>query len=217
MASRRTRILIIGSKNFSSWSLRAWLALKAANLPFEERVVLPGTPRGEDDLLSLSPTGLVPCLMEGDLIVWDSLAIIEHVADLFPDLGLWPQDRSARAVARSVSAEMHSGFKTLRDIWPMNFTARGLTEHGSPALERDIARIDAIWRDCRERFGQGGPFLFGQFSAADAMFAPVASRFTTYRGATNDPVIDDYVATLMDMKPMREWAEGAAAEMARAA
>lgn len=217
MASRRTRVLIIGPKNTASWSLRAWLALKHFGLPFEERIVPVKGLGPNEDLRELSPSGLVPCLIEGDLMVWDSLAIIEHVADLFPDLQVWPQDRAARAVARSVSAEMHSGFRALRDLWPMNFAARGLGVQSTPSLQKDVARIDAIWRDCRERFGHGGKFLFGAFSAADAMFAPVASRFMTYRGPANDRVIDDYVAALMALKPMQEWGAAAAAEPARAA
>lgn len=213
MAVRRTRVLVIGSKNHSSWSLRAWLALRMFNLPFEERVV-PITGQGPNDgFRALSPSGLVPCLIEGELTVWDSLAIIEHVADLFPDLHVWPQDRQARAVARSVSAEMHSGFPDLRQEWPMNFAARGLNVAPGAGTQRDIARIDAIWRDCRARFGHGGPFLFGGFCAADAMFAPVASRFTTYRGASGDAVVDDYVAALMGLKPMQEWGAAAAAEI----
>lgn len=212
MAVRRTRVLVIGNKNLSSWSLRAWLTLKMVGLPFEEKLIRLDEPGFRDRIREASPAGLVPVLSEGDLTVWDSLAIIEHVNELFPDLGIWPQDKTARAVARAVSAEMHSGFAALRQQWPMNFTARGLATERTPELDRDIARIDAIWRDCRERFGHGGPFLFGVFSAADAMFAPVASRFTTYRGASGDTVVDAYVGALMDLKPMREWAAGAAEE-----
>ncbi len=217
MTVRRTRVLVIGPKNKSSWSLRAWLALKMFNLPFEERLVTWATAREKEALRALSPSGLVPCLIEGDLQVWDSLAIIEHVADLFPDLGIWPADRAARAVARSVSAEMHSGFKALREQWPMNFAARGVSTRITPALKRDIERIDAIWRDCRARFGSGGPFLFGPFCAADAMFAPVASRFATYCGATGDKTVDDYAAALMALKPMQAWGKAAAAEISAAA
>lgn len=209
---RRTRVLVIGSKTLSSWSLRAWLALKMAGLPFEERVADYTTARGRDALRALSPSGLVPALIEGDLTVWESLAIIEHVADLFPDAHLWPADRKARAVARSISAEMHAGFRSLREAWPMNFTARGRSVASNPGLQRDVERIDAIWRDCRARFGNGGPFLFGAFSGADAMFAPVVSRFVTYRGETGDKAIDDYVAAVMALKPMQEWGAGAAAE-----
>ena len=214
MAVRRTRVLLIGSKNLSSWSLRPWLALRMFNLPFEERVVPYATPQQKEKLRALSPSGLVPCLVEGDLTVWDSLAIIEHVADLFPDLHVWPQDRKARAIARAVSAEMHSGFHALRREWPMNFTARGLSQPPSADCQRDIDRIDAIWRICREQFGQGGPFLFGAFSAADAMYAPVASRYATYRGPSGDTVVDAYAAGLMALKPMKEWGAGAASETA---
>jgi glutathione S-transferase len=213
MAVRRTRVLLIGSKNASSWSLRPWLALRMFNLPFQERVVPYATPQQKEQLRALSPSGLVPCMIEGDLTVWDSLAIIEHVADLFPDLQVWPQDRKARAIARSVSAEMHSGFHALRHEWPMNFAARGLSRPPTAAAERDIARIDAIWRQCREQFGNGGPFLFGAFSGADAMYAPVAARYATYRGASGDAVIDAYVAALMALKPMKEWATAAAVEV----
>jgi glutathione S-transferase len=213
MAVRRTRVLVIASKNTSSWSLRAWLALKMFKLPFEERVIALSDPGAREALLAVSPSGLAPCLIDGDLTVWDSLAIIEHVADLFPDLNIWPQDRAARSVARSVSAEMHSGFRALRETWPMNFATRGVNVPSTPELQRDVTRIDAIWRDCRARFGNGGPFLFGAFCAADAMFAPVASRFTTYRGLSGDRVVDAYVTALMALKPMQDWGKGAAQEI----
>src|SRR6202030_2914832 len=173
--------LVIGNKNYSSWSMRPWLALRANNIDFEEVLIPLYT--GEADkkrILDVSLAGKVPVLIDGDVTVWDSLAIIEYLAERFPEKRLWPQDRTQRAHARSVSAEMHSGFAALRNECGMNLHR----PVGAIALSReahaDIARIQQIWTECRERYGKLGPFLFGNFSGADAMFAPVVHRFRIY-------------------------------------
>ena len=179
MAANRYR-LVIGNKNWSSWSLRPWLAMRRLGLPFEEINVRLRQADSKAAILKYSPSGLVPLLLDGDLAIWDSLAILEYLAEQHPDKHLWPADRQARALARSVSAEMHSGFAPLRQACSMEILADNPLEPVPETVETDIRRIIALWRECRSRFGAGGPFLFGEFSAADAMYAPVASRFRTY-------------------------------------
>src|SRR3954466_11365804 len=188
--------LVIGNKNYSSWSIEPWLALKASDIGFEEVSIPLYT--GEADkqrILKFSRSGKVPVLVDGDVTVWDSLAIIEYVAERFPEAKLWPEDRAGRAHARSISAEMHSGFAALRNECGMNLHrpvgAKPLSEN---ALA-DIARIQQIWSDCRARYGKTGPYLFGPFSAADAMYAPVVHRFRTYAVDVASPV-RDYMATM---------------------
>lgn len=199
--------LVIGNKNYSSWSLRPWLLLRQAGIPFEEiRLAL-----GRYDLSKYSPSGLVPVLKHGALAIWDSLAIAEYLAEQFPEKELWPRDVEARAMARSVSAEMHSGFTRLRTHMNMNcrshFPGKGMT----PEVTKDIQRIQHIWQDCRSRFGDGGPFLFGAFSIADAMYAPVSFRFITY-AVPLSPVAETYVRTLQDLPAMQEWLAAAKEE-----
>ena len=199
--------LIIGNKNYSSWSLRPWLLLKQAGIPFKEiRLAI-----GVDDLFKFSPSGKVPVLKHGTLTVGDSLAIAEYLAEQFPEKTLWPRDTEARAVARSLSAEMHSGFTDLRTQMNMNcrghFPGLGMT----PEVEKDIRRIQQIWQDSRSRFGQGGEFLFGQFSIADAMYAPVSFRFVTY-DVPLSPVAQAYVHTLQRLPAMQEWLAAAKQE-----
>lgn len=206
-------VLVIGDKNLSSWSLRPWLALKHAGVPFTERLVRLDRPTSRAELAAASPSGLVPCLIHDDFSIWDSLAICEYVAEIFPEAGLWPADRKARAHARAVSAEMHSGFAALRRAWPMNFARRNLARAPSPEVTADIARIAAIWTEARERFGRNGPFLYGGFSIADAMYAPVASRFATYGPVDLPPPARDYAQTLFELPAMSEWGEAAAAEV----
>lgn len=172
--------LFIGNKNYSSWSLRAWLALKAADVPFEERLLPFGSPDFSAAFEGLSAPQRVPLLLHDGLPVWDSLAIIEHVAERYPDKSLWPGDRAARAMARSVSAEMHSGFHHLRRHMPMNLWRPVEPRAYGAEVAADIARILHIWRTARAQFGAHGPYLFGRFCAADAMFAPVATRLRTY-------------------------------------
>ncbi|MFL9825588.1 glutathione S-transferase family protein [Rhodoplanes sp. SY1] len=172
--------LVIGNKNYSSWSFRPWIAMTVAGIPFEETVVSLGDPDFKATVSAHSGTGKVPVLIDGDVRVWESLAIIEYVADQHPEAGLWPADRVARAHARAIATEMHAGFAALRKALPMNFWRPPKRPVLADDVMRDIARIEAIWRDCRKRFGAGGPFLLGTFGAADAMYAPVVSRFFTY-------------------------------------
>jgi glutathione S-transferase len=185
--------LVIGNKNYSSWSMRPWLAMTVAGIPFEETVVPLDQPDTRAEIARHSPSGKVPCLIDGGIQVWESLAILEYLAERFPERALWPADSAARAAARSVSAEMHAGFSALRKLLPMNLwrpiESRALT----PEAAANVERLLAIWRDCRDRFGAGGPFLFGPFSIADAMFAPVVTRFRTY-----DVAVDETAARYME-------------------
>lgn len=202
-------VLIIGNKNYASWSMRAWLAMKHAGIPFVEHRVALYQPDSRRRVLAHSPSGKVPVLKDGATAVWDSLAILEYLAEKYPDRGLWPQSAAARAVARSMSAEMHSGFAALRARMPMNlrnsYPGRGLT----PEVEADIARITGLWTDCRAT--APAPFLFGDFCIADAMFAPVATRFVTY-GVRLPAVCQRYVDTLIALPAMQQWYADARAE-----
>lgn len=205
--------LYIGNKNYSSWSLRAWLTLKHVGTPFKEIVIpLEGPGRPTIAITPHSPSGKVPALRYGDMVVWDSLAIGEYLAEEFHQAHLWPADRVARAFARSASAEMHSGFANLRAQLPMNIHRAPFTLKRSAEVDADVARIDSLWTEARRRFGAGGPFLFGRFSIADAMFAPVATRFRTY-GVPLDEVSAAYVNTIHDLPAMREWTQAAKAEL----
>jgi glutathione S-transferase len=204
--------LYIGDKNLSSWSLRAWFLLKQAEIPFEEKLIPLDRPSTNATIKEKSPSGLVPCLVHDGLVVWDSLAIAEYVAETFPEKKLWPDDRAARARARSVSAEMHSGFAELRKVWPMNFSRVGMRHLQPASVKKDIERIAAIWTDCRKTFGEGGPFLFGRFSIADAMYAPVVSRFMTYGPVDLPEQAAAYRDMMFALPAMREWGEGAAKE-----
>ena len=204
--------LVIGNKAYSSWSLRPWLAMRVAGLAFEEELIRLSQPGSREALLRHSPAGRVPVLKHDGRTIWDSLAILEYLAELAPDAGLWPADAEARALARSVSAEMHSGFQALRGAMPMNLR-KHLPGRGRdlPDVADDILRITGIWRDCRQRFGDGGPFLFGTFCNADAMFAPVATRFRTY-AVELDPVSRAYADAVLDLSAFREWQAAAQAE-----
>lgn len=202
-------ILVIGNKNYSSWSLRPWLLMKVAGVDFEERVLPLYDPGSRQDVLAVSPTGKLPCLLEGAERVWDSLAICETIAERVP--GLWPEDARARAFARSISAEMHSGFTALRTRLPMNVRADLTGKQIEIDVERDIARIVSIWTECRTRFGAEGPFLFGRFGVADAMFAPVVFRFRIY-GVSLPTVAAAYRDAVLALPAMREWEAGARAE-----
>lgn len=203
--------LVIANKNYSSWSMRPWLSLKMAGIPFEEIVV----PLAEDDTASRiarhSPSGKVPLLKDGDLAIWESLAIIEYLHERYPDAAIWPRAPQARAVARAVSAEMHAGFAALRSQLPMNVRATRPPVPLSAEVVGDVGRIRALWQDCRARFGEGGPFLFGSFCAADAMYAPVVTRFRTY-GVELDAAARDYCDAILALPAVREWFEAAAAE-----
>ena len=204
--------LVIGNKNYSSWSMRPWLALRASHIPFEEIFIPLYTGQTDKDrILGFTRSGKVPALIDGDITVWDSLAIIEYLAERFPEANLWPQDRAARAHARSISAEMHSGFVPLRNECGMNLHR----PVGSVALSEDaranIARVEEIWSDCRERHGKQGPFLFGAFTAADAMYAPVVHRFRTY-AVKLGPVAQAYMEAMMALPAFKEWTEAGLAE-----
>jgi glutathione S-transferase len=203
--------LVIGNRNYSSWSLRPWLLLRALDIPFQEVRVALGRPDTAQQIALYSPAGRVPVLREGTRAIWDSLAICEYVAEVHSRLQAWPADAQARAVARSVSAEMHSGFGALRQALPMNCRASGRRVPIGPEVARDIARIQQIWRDCRGEFGAGGPWLFGRFSIADAMFAPVALRFVTY-GIDGDATAQAFVRTVREHPAVREWVAAARAE-----
>ena len=203
--------LVIGDKNWSSWSLRPWILLKQAGIPFEEISVRLRQPDTAAQIAVHSPSGWVPVLLTDEGEVWDSLAICEYLADRFPEKKLWPAERYARAVARSVSAEMHSGFPSLRKEMSMFCLARIALPSVSDDTLKDIARIIAMWEDCRRRFGQGGPFLFGDFSVADAMFAPVVTRFRTYGVALGDE-LQGYCDAVMALDAMQEWLAGARVE-----
>jgi glutathione S-transferase len=209
--------LVIGDKNLSSWSLRPWLALKQCGIPFAEECIRLRQPDSKAEILRHSPSGKVPALKTRTGAVWDSLAILDYLAERHPEHKLWPSNEEARAAARSISAEMHSGFATLRNDMPMDLLAKLPAPPLSPALEADIGRIAAIWKDTRGRFGQGGPFLFGAFSIADAMYAPVATRFRTY-GVDLGRFGDDgtgaaYAETILALPAMEEWTRGAEQEV----
>jgi glutathione S-transferase len=201
--------LIIGNKNYSSWSLRPWLLLRHLELAFEEQQILLDQPESEARILAVNPAGRVPALRHGELLVWDSLAIGEYLCEL-AGKGL-PRERAARAVARSVCAEMHSGFQALRTLWPMNARALGRRTALTAPLQRDIARIDALWQDCRRHYGSAGAWLFGEYSMADAMYAPVVLRFRSY-GAEVSAVAQQYMATVLADSALQEWLAAAAAE-----
>lgn len=203
--------LVIGNKAFSSWSLRPWLLLKHIGRPFREIVIPLRQPDTAARIREHSPSGRVPCLRHGDRVIWDSLAIGEYLAETFPEAALWPGDAHARAVARSVSAEMHSGFAALRTHMSMDLKTMHPGEGRTPDCEADIARIAGIWRDARARFGKDGPFLFGRFSIVDAMYAPVVTRFATY-GVELDAVGRDYAAAVQSLPAMVEWTAAAKAE-----
>ena len=208
-----TTRLIIGNKNYSSWSLRAWLLLSEAGIDFAEERVPMDTPSFKADVLKLSPAGRVPVLIMNGEHIWDSLAIAETVAERWPAAGLWPDDPAARARARSVSAEMHSGFLALREGMPMNCRAMGRKVALTDALAADIDRMYAIWADCHERYGgaDSDGWLFGRFSVADAMFAPVVLRFRTY-GINLPDAVGSYPARLLESDAMQNWLASAESE-----
>jgi len=196
--------LVIGTKRYSSWSLRPWLALKQAGLPFDEVKITLRQPDTKAQILQHSPSGKVPLLKDGGLLVWDSLAICEYIAEMACAVPLWPESRGTRAQARSVAAEMHSGFTGLRQHLPMDLAQRIEMPQIPEEAKPDIERIQALWNDCRTRYGAGGDFLFGRWSIADAMYAPVATRFHTY-GVALDPVSQAYVDATMALPALQEW------------
>ncbi|ODU25685.1 MAG: glutathione S-transferase [Thiobacillus sp. SCN 62-729] len=206
--------LVIGNKNYSSWSLRPWLLLRQAGIPFEAVRIPLYRPGATEELAKWSPSGKVPALHDGDLRVWDSLAICEYLNERFPDKQLWPADAAARAVARAVSAEMHAGFPALREHMSMNIRAQRPGQGRTPECLADVARILAIWTECRARFGNGGDFLFGRFGIADAMYAPVVLRFQTY-GVALDGAARDYAEAVRALPALQEWVADGVAETER--
>ena len=198
--------LVIGNKNYSSWSMRPWLALAHHKVPFEEIVINIYADDKKARILEHSPAGKVPILKDGKATIWDSLAILEYLADKFPDLHLWPKDPAMRAHARSVSAEMHSGFQALRQATPMNLKRVPQPIELNEDVKADVARVEAIWNDCRMRYGKQGHFLFGEFSAADCMYAPVTTRFRNY-DVPVDLVASAYVDTIHALPAFERWRE----------
>lgn len=203
--------LIIANKNYSSWSMRPWIAMKAAGVAFTEQKLVLFSEEFSRRIGPVTPAGLVPVLMDGDFAVWDSLAICEYVAEQHPNKGLWPAGAKARARARSLSAQMHSGFSHLRDALPMNIEAHLPGIDIPAAAQQDISRIQAIWHDTRAEFGSTGPFLFGAFSIADAFFAPVVTRFVTY-GVTAAGPVREYMEAVLALPAMQAWTREAKAE-----
>jgi glutathione S-transferase len=201
--------LVIGNKNYSSWSLRPWIAMKTMGLPFEEVVIPMNLPNTRAEMLKHSPTGLVPTLIDGDITVFETIAILEYLNDKYPNAGLWPKDIGVRAHARAISAEMHAGFAALRRDCPMNIR-RAVKKHiVSPEAAQNVERIDALWSDARARFGGsqeggGGPFLFGAFSNADAMYAPVINRFHVY-DLPRSKTAQAYMDAMMALPAWKEW------------
>ena len=203
--------IVIGNKTYSSWSLRGWLLVQQSGAVFEEIVIPLDQPETKAEIHRYSPAGKVPVLRAGDLAIWDSLAIAEYLHERFPDAGLWPADTEARAIARAVSAEMHSGFMALRKRMPMDLRRQppqALTRYTDGDLGADISRIQDIWRECRARFGRSGDFLFGDFCAADAFYAPVVTRFVSY-GVELDPVAAAYRDAVMSWPAMHDWISAA--------
>jgi len=202
-------ILSSGNKNYSSWAFRAWVALTGCGIPFEERLIPFDFDAGNPKFQEISPTGRVPVLHHGSLRVWESLAIIEYAAELFPDAGLWPTDSGDRAMARSIAMEMLSGFRALRGACPMNMRREVRSIDLPEGVGADVARIEEIWREMRTR--SGGPFLFGAFSAADAMYAPVVNRFKVYDLVTAADTLD-YMHAMENHPAWLAWREAALAE-----
>jgi glutathione S-transferase len=199
--------IYIGNRNYSSWSFRAWLIAKLAGIAFDEVVIPLYEPQSRGEILRHSPSGKVPALVHGAVTVWESLAIGEYLAEIFPQAGLWPKDQAARAHARAISNEMHAGFLPLRRHFPMNMRST-FDREIVPEAQGDIDRITSLWRDCRQRFGAGGDFLFGSFGIADAMFAPVVSRFRTFK-IPLDGEVEAYARAMTAWPAYQEWLAGA--------
>jgi glutathione S-transferase len=207
--------LVIANKLYSSWSMRPWLLMRAFDIPFRE-VLVPfsspmHSPEWKAEIRRYVPSGTVPALADGEVAVWESLAIIEYLADRHPELAIWPRDLAARAMARSISCEMHAGFTALRRACPMNLGKRFAERDRGPAVAANVARIAELWTLARERFGEGGPFLFGAFSAADAMYAPVVTRLDTYSIAV-DAVSRAYMDAVLLHPAFQEWRQAALQE-----
>ena len=204
-------ILVIGNKNYSSWSLRPYMALAMAGIDFDEKLITFGEPAFSKAVKKISKAGLVPIFVHGKNTVWDSLAIMEYAAETWDDRNLWPKNKAARAMARSVSAEMHSGFRNLRNACPMNLRRPIKPVPMNDGIRADVARLEALWKECRAAHGRGGPFLFGKFSIADAMFAPAVTRLETYDiKVSNDT--QHYMNAILATPAFHEWKAGALKE-----
>lgn len=208
--------LTIGDRNLSSWSFRPWLLMKQAGIDFTEENIALDQPETRSILKQKSPSGFVPFLTHqqsaGDLTIWDSLAIAEYLNDLYPDKELWPASIKARAMARSITCEMHSGFSALRTLWPMMFLREGLQHSTGGGVAREIARIDDLWSQARSTYGSGGVFLFGKFSIADAFYAPVVSRFITYGPVNMSETSLTYMKAMQSLPAWTQWRDGATQE-----
>ncbi|MFO7297874.1 MAG: glutathione S-transferase family protein [Pseudomonadota bacterium] len=203
--------LTIGNKLYSSWSLRPWMVLRAFDIPFEETVIPLYRPESKARILQVSPSGKVPCLTDGDVTVWESLAIIEYLAEKFPEKAIWPKNQKARAHARAAASEMHAGLQALRNACPMNLGKRFAKKDRGAAVAADVARVTSLWREARQSFGSGGPFLYGEFSAADAMFAPVVTRLDTYQ-VDVEPDTRAYMDAILSHPAFVAWREAALQE-----
>lgn len=203
--------LVIGNKNYSSWSLRPWIAMKVAGIAFEEEVISLSATDFKTRLSKVSGTGKVPALVDGDVHVWESLAILEYLAEQYPHAGLWPADPAPRALARAIAAEMHAGFSPLRRHLPMNMWRPVRPRQLTPEVKANVRRVEEIWIDCRARYGTGGPFLFGPFGAADAMYAPVVARFHTYAVEVAEAA-RKYMDAVTALPAWAEWRAAALAE-----
>lgn len=202
--------LIIGNKNYSSWSLRPWLAMAGTGVPFAEVLIPLDHPNTRQQVLQYSPTGKVPALKFGNLMLWESLAIIEYVAEKHPEAGLWPEDGELRAIARSLSSEVHAGFQAFRAHCPMNLRRRASTRL-SPQVEEEVMRLSNYWRRYRSQFGADGDFMFGKFGAVDAMFVPLATRIRSYEIPV-DRVTNEYIDAIYAMSAFKKWYDAAVAE-----
>jgi glutathione S-transferase len=203
--------LIIGNKNYSSWSFRPWLAMKVAGIAFNETVISLDAADFKARIAALGGCGRVPVLRDGEVCVWESLAILEYLAEKFPAAGLWPEQAAARAHARAITSEMHAGFVSLRRQLPMNVARPVKVQALDAGVAQDVSRIDAIWTGCRNKYGAGGPFLFGSFGAADAMFAPVVWRFHTYAVEVSSTALG-YMRAVMALPAWHEWRDEARRE-----
>ena len=203
--------LVIGNKNYSSWSMRPWVLMKQLGIPFEEKKLRFHSTEWDAEIDRWSPSRLVPVLWRADQTVWDTLAIAEALHEWFPEKGVWPKDAAARAFARCASAEMHSGYRDLRGAMPMNIRSSHPGKGMNPAVQANIDRIEKLWGEARARFGSGGPFLFGAFSAADAMFAPVTTRFRTY-AVKLSPEAQRYCDAVLAAPGVRAWVDDAMKE-----
>ena len=208
--------LVVANKGYSSWSFRVFILMRHFAIPFDEIAIALGEAQTRMNILKYSPSARCPALIDGDLVIWDSLAILEYLAETYPDVPVWPRARAARGVARALAAEMHSGFQALRVHLPMNMRQSVKRRELTPEAAADVARIEAAWSEARQKFGAGGDFLFGGFGAADAMFAPVVNRLHIYDVPVS-AATRAYMNAVMALSAYRDWQADAAAETWRVA